>query len=602
MKKILMIAAILLPMLAQALPFVPTSNPKAEGVYWYFVKTNGSYLTASLTSGSAQLMSSANANNDYHLWCFVGDPIDGYHLYNKGMGMYLTLMNFNLDITATSVCYEAADEDSFYLYYISFGRFYLYQREDNGSTFLDVSKTSKGVFSVEQVIEGTSQPDEPAWTRFDANGVGYGIVDGGQGASFGQSSKKLVDGDATTKFYGLVQRCWFVMKASQDVAVKQYSIVMADEGTSNPGVSPRCWKLQGSNDGTTWQDIDVRKDNPLPLADHQEMVFYINDSRKFRYFRFEVTQAASGSYVQLGEVWINKQKHTWVGNYDHVIVPTCGKNGLIIDQCTDCNAKRWHTIPATQNHTYSHGICTICALHEGEVVLLHNGQRVPYLMKAYRGERVESAGTYEWPEPPYGWNQMASFNDSQWLDVPMPTASYNHSGGPTSSLVYNSHWFGEYNCYFFRRTFGLAAIDDSPKFTFNCVHDDNMIVYVNGQEVINAEGWTSGPENGAWLDSYDSFTIPASAFHVGDNVLAIYIQQNWGGAYFDCELIGLGVTPGVSGDVNGDGRVNVSDVSALINMILGLTTMDNYRADVNGDGRVNVSDVSALINIILGIH
>jgi hypothetical protein len=64
----------------------------------------------------------------------------------------------------------------------------------------------------------------------------------------------------------------------------------------------------------------------------------------------------------------------------------------------------------------------------------------------------------------------------------------------------------------------------------------------------------------------------------------------------------LGVTPGVSGDVNGDGRVNVSDVSALINMILGLTTMDNYRADVNGDGRVNVSDVSALINIILGIH
>ena len=55
------------------------------------------------------------------------------------------------------------------------------------------------------------------------------------------------------------------------------------------------------------------------------------------------------------------------------------------------------------------------------------------------------------------------------------------------------------------------------------------------------------------------------------------------------------------GDVNGDGRVNVSDVSALINMILGLTPMDSNLADVNGDGRVNVSDVSALINIILGI-
>ena len=58
---------------------------------------------------------------------------------------------------------------------------------------------------------------------------------------------------------------------------------------------------------------------------------------------------------------------------------------------------------------------------------------------------------------------------------------------------------------------------------------------------------------------------------------------------------------GLVGDVNGDGRVNVSDVSALINMIMGLTAMDQSAADVNGDGKVNVSDVSALINIILGV-
>ncbi len=55
----------------------------------------------------------------------------------------------------------------------------------------------------------------------------------------------------------------------------------------------------------------------------------------------------------------------------------------------------------------------------------------------------------------------------------------------------------------------------------------------------------------------------------------------------------------ITGDVNGDGRINVSDVAALINMILGLETMNQSSADVNGDGKVNVSDVSALINIIL---
>ena len=61
------------------------------------------------------------------------------------------------------------------------------------------------------------------------------------------------------------------------------------------------------------------------------------------------------------------------------------------------------------------------------------------------------------------------------------------------------------------------------------------------------------------------------------------------------------IDEGISaGDVNKDERVNVSDVSALINMILGVTPMDNSRGDVNGDGRVNVSDVTELINIILG--
>ena len=55
------------------------------------------------------------------------------------------------------------------------------------------------------------------------------------------------------------------------------------------------------------------------------------------------------------------------------------------------------------------------------------------------------------------------------------------------------------------------------------------------------------------------------------------------------------------GDVNGDGNINVSDVTALVNMILGTITTDKVAADVNGDGKVNVSDVTALINIILGI-
>jgi hypothetical protein len=56
------------------------------------------------------------------------------------------------------------------------------------------------------------------------------------------------------------------------------------------------------------------------------------------------------------------------------------------------------------------------------------------------------------------------------------------------------------------------------------------------------------------------------------------------------------------GDVNGDGNINVTDVTTLVNMILGVVPTDMVTADVNGDGKINVSDVTALINIILGIH
>ncbi len=55
------------------------------------------------------------------------------------------------------------------------------------------------------------------------------------------------------------------------------------------------------------------------------------------------------------------------------------------------------------------------------------------------------------------------------------------------------------------------------------------------------------------------------------------------------------------GDVNGDGKVNVTDVTTLVNMILGVIPKDQEHADLTGDGKINVSDVTALINIILGI-
>jgi len=58
--------------------------------------------------------------------------------------------------------------------------------------------------------------------------------------------------------------------------------------------------------------------------------------------------------------------------------------------------------------------------------------------------------------------------------------------------------------------------------------------------------------------------------------------------------------PHIFGDVNQDGSVNASDVTALYNYILNGNETFIATSDVNGDGSINASDVTAVYNIIMG--
>ena len=49
-------------------------------------------------------------------------------------------------------------------------------------------------------------------------------------------------------------------------------------------------------------------------------------------------------------------------------------------------------------------------------------------------------------------------------------------------------------------------------------------------------------------------------------------------------------------DVNGDGKINAADVTAVMNVISG--NGNNQKADVNNDGKVNISDIITIITII----
>ena len=125
--------------------------------------------------------------------------------------------------------------------------------------------------------------------------------------------------------------------------------------------------------------------------------------------------------------------------------------------------------------------------------------------------------------------------------------------------------------------------------------DKNYLVGNAREEVVvtNKDQWTSqylfSESNKNFWRSSTSYTLkPGSAY--------LKIQDF---AVKDINSFGIDIYSQAPGDINGDGEVNVSDVTALINKILGSSTYSDAVCDINGDGEINVSDVTALINMIL---
>ena len=117
-----------------------------------------------------------------------------------------------------------------------------------------------------------------------------------------------------------------------------------------------------------------------------------------------------------------------------------------------------------------------------------------------------------------------------------------------------------------------------------------------GAEQRNSEAW---PRWGVYV--WPNHFI-ANSFEEEINYLKDWIIMRI--AWMDTRLSYPPTPPSpepITGDVNGDDEVNISDINILVDIILGKSYPEDIlqRADVNKDGEINISDIMMIIDCIL---
>jgi len=136
--------------------------------------------------------------------------------------------------------------------------------------------------------------------------------------------------------------------------------------------------------------------------------------------------------------------------------------------------------------------------------------------------------------------------------------------------------------------------------------EEGSTVYVR-YDIISASGlytqetWWDGYDGHFNYESdYDRYYLVIYAFAISDGKLPSQLVR-YESPLIDGHTYDQEPSPMFRGDVNKDGRVNIEDLTELIDILLqGKSISDYPTVDVDGDKIVTISDVTVLIDFLLG--
>jgi len=113
----------------------------------------------------------------------------------------------------------------------------------------------------------------------------------------GETAVKLTDNDSSTKWLAFQRTGWVTYQLATPTAVVKYSLTSADDA---PGRDPKDFTVQGSNDGSSWSDLD-RQTGQTFGGRFATKVYSFTNPTAYAYYRLNVTANSGDSLIQLAD-------------------------------------------------------------------------------------------------------------------------------------------------------------------------------------------------------------------------------------------------------------------------------------------------------------
>ncbi|WP_108807785.1 basic secretory protein-like protein [Aquimarina spinulae] len=155
--------------------------------------------------------------------------------------------------------------------------------------------------------DGSDTETKTSIIKVSSNGGGGEIIDitndGGNisdqhndSPSF-EDISKLIDNNPNSKFLTFNASAWVQYKATKSYTLSSYTIT---SGNDAPERDPKSWTLQGSTNGSSWQNIDQRSNQDFPNR-NQKRSFQVSTTSSYNYYRLSIRNN-SGTILQLSEL------------------------------------------------------------------------------------------------------------------------------------------------------------------------------------------------------------------------------------------------------------------------------------------------------------